>query len=150
MSELTIKVKQLPESEGLPLPERMTTGSSGFDLYAAVGNPVTIEAGDTKMVPTGLVFMIPENYEVQIRPRSGLAAKYSVTVLNSPGTVDADYRGEVKVILINHGKEPFTVQRGDRIAQAVPCSLPGSVSIERVSETEETGRDSGGFGHTGR
>lgn len=135
-----------------PNPEFATEGSSGFDLRANLENPYTLEGGKFATIPTGLFFEIPQHFEIQIRARSGLAAKYGVTVLNAPGTVDADYRGEVKVILINHGQDPFIINHGDRIAQAVIVSVLGYniISLNQTSEiSDNTQRSSGGFGSTG-
>ncbi len=135
-----------------PDPEYATTGSSGFDLRANLDSPVTVHPHGVRIIPTGLYFEIPENFEIQVRPRSGLAAKNGVTVLNTPGTVDADYRGEVKVILINHSDNAFVVNHGDRIAQAVIASVIGKnfVKLEKVNNIDEnTERGSGGFGSTG-
>ena len=136
-----------------PDPEYATSGSSGFDLRADLETPMVIEAGKVAIVPTGLFFEIPENFEIQVRPRSGLAAKNGVTVLNTPGTVDADYRGEVKVILINLGGEPFTINHGDRIAQGVLAAVTAKnyVAFVKLSSiSENTERGAGGFGSTGR
>jgi dUTP pyrophosphatase len=144
-----INVKRLPHGQNLPLPRRMTPGSSGCDIAAAVETPLELKPGERAIVPTGLIFAIPEGYEVQIRPRSGLAAKYGITVLNTPGTIDADYRGEVKIILINLGSVPFTINRGERIAQAVPASVASNCDFVEKAEVSETERGSGGFGHTG-
>jgi dUTP pyrophosphatase len=133
-------------------PEYATDGASGFDLRANLEESITIPSGRVAIVPTGLFFNIPPNFEIQIRPRSGLAAKNSVTVLNSPGTIDADYRGEVKVILINHGLDEFTINHGDRIAQAVMASVfaKNVVNLSKVDEiSNETERGTGGFGSTG-
>ncbi|NLW57110.1 MAG: dUTP diphosphatase [Firmicutes bacterium] len=143
-----VNVKQLAHARGLPLPGYMTEGAAGVDLLAAGEAEVTIPTGGYLMVPTGLEIALPEGYEGQIRPRSGLAAKFGVTVLNAPGTVDADYRGEIKVILVNHGQKPYRIQRGDRIAQLVVAPVS---KIQWVpSETLDlTTRGSGGFGHTG-
>lgn len=135
-----------------PNPEYATSGSSGFDLRANLTNPIEIPSGGIQIIPTGLFFELPENLEIQVRPRSGLAAKNGVTVLNTPGTVDSDYRGEVKVILINHGKETFTVENGDRIAQAVIASVIGNNIIELNNTSKisnDTIRASNGFGSTG-
>jgi dUTP pyrophosphatase len=135
-----------------PDPEYATSGSSGFDLRANLDSPVTVHPHGVRIIPTGLYFEIPENFEIQVRPRSGLAAKNGVTVLNSPGTVDADYRGEVKVILINHSDNAFVVNHGDRIAQAVIASVIGKnfIKLEKVDNIDEnTERGSGGFGSTG-
>jgi dUTP pyrophosphatase len=147
-----ILVKRLPHAEGLPLPKRMTPGSSGCDVAAAVpeGEDLVILKGGRALVPTGLVFETPEGFEVQVRPRSGLAAKNGVTVLNAPGTIDADYRGEVKVILVNLGDAVFTIKRGDRIAQLVPMRVAQDLDFEEASGVSETGRGEGGFGHTGK
>lgn len=135
-----------------PDPEYATAGSSGFDLRASLETSITLPAGNKTIVPTGLFFEIPDNFEIQIRPRSGLAAKNGVTVLNSPGTIDADYRGEIKVILINHGHEPFQINNGDRIAQAVIASVISKnfiklTKVENISS--DTERGAGGFGSTG-
>ena len=135
-----------------PNPEYATSGSSGFDLRANLETPLEIPSGSVAVVPTGLFFELPENFEIQVRPRSGLAAKNGVTVLNTPGTVDSDYRGEIKVILINHGKETFTIQNGDRIAQAVIASVINNkiFNFNQVQEvSDDTKRSSGGFGSTG-
>jgi dUTP pyrophosphatase len=127
----------------------MTLHASGADIAAAIDNDVVIAPMGRAMIPTGLVFEIPPGYEVQVRPRSGLAAKHCVTVLNSPGTIDADYRGEVKVILINLGQEAFTVKRGDRIAQVVPAAVAREIDFVESKEVSATKRGEGGFGHTG-
>jgi len=134
-------------------PEYATVGSSGFDFRADLSDDVEIESGSVAIIPTGLYFETPPNFEIQVRPRSGLAVKNGVTVLNTPGTVDADYRGEVKVILINHGKETFTVKHGDRIAQGVIATVISKniVNLKKIEEiTTETERGSGGFGSTGK
>ncbi|MBD3317814.1 MAG: dUTP diphosphatase [Chitinivibrionales bacterium] len=144
-----IRIKRLPHGESLPLPQRMTAGSSGCDLAAAIDKSLHLEPGNRVVIPTGFSFEIPNGYEVQVRPRSGLAAKHGVTVLNAPGTVDADYRGEVKVILINFGTEPYTIKRGDRIAQAVACAVASELSYTEECTLSETRRGDGGFGHTG-
>jgi dUTP pyrophosphatase len=136
-----------------PDPEYATSGSSGFDLRANLKNPITISAGAREIVPTGLFFELPENFEIQVRPRSGLAAKNGVTVLNTPGTIDADYRGEIKVIIINLGQEPFTINHGDRIAQAVVSNVTAKniINLNRVVKiSENTERGTGGFGSTGK
>jgi dUTP pyrophosphatase len=148
----SIFVKRLPHAEGLPLPKRMTPGSSGCDVSAAVpeGEEMIIPQGGRMLVPTGLVFEIPEGFEVQVRPRSGLAAKNGVTVLNAPGTIDADYRGEVKVILVNLGDSAFTIKRGDRIAQLVPMRVAQDLSFEESAGVNDTARGDGGFGYTGK
>lgn len=133
-------------------PAYATNGSSGFDLRANLEGPIKIGVGKRAIVPTGLFFEIPENFEIQVRPRSGLAAKNGVTVLNTPGTVDADYRGEVKVILINLGEEDFVIQHGDRIAQAVLCPVAALNIVDMIKiddVTTDTDRGAGGFGSTG-
>ncbi|QDZ12351.1 dUTP diphosphatase [Devosia ginsengisoli] len=148
---VSIGLVWLAHGEGLPLPRQQTPGAAGLDLAAALGpdEVVEIAPGAVAMIPTGLTIALPEGYEAQIRPRSGLAAKHGVTVLNSPGTVDADYRGEVKVLLINHGPAPFVVRRGERIAQMVVA--PVSRVIFRERETlDATERGTGGHGSTGR
>jgi dUTP pyrophosphatase len=146
----TIAVRRLPHAEGLPLPAYETTGSAGMDLRAAVpeAEPMVIKPGARAMVPTGMCWAIPQGFEVQIRPRSGLAAKAGVTCLNTPGTIDSDYRGEVKVILINLGEEDFTICRGDRIAQMVAAPVAQAAWME-VDDLDETARGAGGFGSTG-
>ena len=146
---ISIKTVVMAHAEGLPLPAYESEGAAGADLRAAVDAPLTIPPGGTAMVPTGLTVALPQGYEMQVRPRSGLAARHAVTVLNSPGTVDADYRGEVKVILINHGTEAFVVERGDRVAQAVvaPVTLAEYAKAETLPSTT---RGEGGFGSTGR
>jgi len=143
-----IQLKRLPGNEDIPLPQKMSEWAAGFDLHAAVAEPVTLAPGERALIPTGFAMAMPRELEAQIRPRSGLAYKHGITCLNSPGTIDADYRGEVKVLLINHGREPFTIRRGERIAQMVFQVVP-QVRIEEVAELSETVRGEGGFGHTG-
>ncbi|MGE3303592.1 MAG: dUTP diphosphatase [Hyphomonadaceae bacterium] len=148
---VAIRLKRLPHAEGLPLPAYETAHAAGMDLRAAVpaGAPVTLAPGERAMVPTGLSIALPEGFEAQARPRSGLAAKHGVTCLNAPGTIDADYRGELKVILINHGQEPFVIRRGERIAQLVVAPVTRAEWVE-VDALDETARGDGGFGSTGR
>lgn len=148
---IVVDVRQLPHGEGLPLPAYQSSDAAGLDLLAAVpeDKPVALAPGAYAMIPTGLVIALPSGFEAQVRPRSGLAAKHGVTVLNSPGTVDADYRGEVCVLLINHGKEPFTIRRGERIAQMVIAPVVQAQLAVAASLTS-TARGSGGFGSTGR
>lgn len=134
--------------EGAIIPEYKTSGAAGADVCAFLSEPVVIKSGEFSMIPTGLSFAIPEGYEIQVRPRSGLAAKNGVTVLNTPGTIDSDYRGEVKVILINHGKDAFTVNNGDRIAQLIVAPVTQGV-FEKTDELDSTERGEGGFGSTG-
>jgi len=135
----------------LPLPRYMTEHSSGMDLFASIDTDVIIQPGGYALIPTGIKIEIPTGYEAQIRPRSGLAYKYGVTILNSPGTVDSDYRGEIKVIMINHGGEPFKVKKGMRIAQLVITRVVHAEieEVEMAEELNETNRSEGGFGHTG-
>ena len=146
-----IPIKRLPHGEGIDLPAYETPGSAGMDLRAALPEdaPMTLKPGARDLVPTGLAFALPVGFEAQIRPRSGLAAKNGVTCLNTPGTIDSDYRGEVKVILINLGAEDFVIRRGDRIAQAVIAPVI-QASWTEVAELDETARGAGGFGSTGR
>jgi dUTP pyrophosphatase len=145
-----VKVRRLAYSDGLDLPSYQTRDAAGLDLIAAIAAdaPITLRTGMRAMVPTGLIIELPRGHEAQIRPRSGLAAKHGVTVLNSPGTIDADYRGEVSVILINHGPSPFTIKRGDRIAQMVIAPVVQAKLVETVA-LSKTKRGSGGFGSTG-
>ncbi len=131
-----------------PLPEYATSGSSGLDLRAFLSESIIIEPSERKLVPTGIMLELPVDMEGQVRPRSGLAVKDGVTCLNSPGTIDSDYRGEIKVLLINFGKEPFTINNNDRIAQLV-ISKVEKIEFEEISELKETLRNEGGFGHTG-
>lgn len=147
---LTINVQQLPHASGLPLPAYQTEQAAGLDLVAAVpiGKPLVLRKGASALVPTGLVLELPEGLEGQVRPRSGLALKHGVTVLNAPGTIDADYRGEVGVLLVNHGSKPFKVTRGERIAQLVVAPV-ARVTLVSVTRTTETERGAGGFGSTG-
>ncbi len=151
MSADKVEVLQLPHGAGLPLPAYQTAHAAGLDLVAAVAEdaPVVLEPGRYAMVPTGLSIALPEGFEAQVRPRSGLAAKHGVTVLNAPGTIDADYRGEVAVLLINHGGAPFTIRRSERIAQLIiaPVARAELVPVDVLSSTE---RGAGGFGSTGR
>lgn len=147
--ELDVLLEILGHASDLPLPSRATSGSSGVDLTAAVESEIVLEPGTSELIPTGLKVSIPYGYEWQIRPRSGNALKHGVTVLNTPGTIDSDYRGEVKIILANLGRLPFKVKRGDRIAQAVlsPVIYPRFRIVDRVPETK---RGEGGFGHSGK
>jgi dUTP pyrophosphatase len=144
---MKVLVQRLPHAEGLPLPAYATEGAAGMDLLAACD--VTIPPGGRALVPTGLCIALPEGFEMQVRPRSGLALKHGVTVLNAPGTVDSDYRGEVGVILFNTGAEPFAITRGERIAQAVFAPVTRA-AWEEVVVLPETRRGTGGFGSTGR
>jgi dUTP pyrophosphatase len=143
-----IAVRRLPHGEGLPLPDYATEGSAGLDLLAAVADPVTLQPSARALIPTGLTLALPQGYEGQVRPRSGLALKHGLTVLNSPGTIDADYRGEVQVILINLGEEPVTIARGMRIAQLVLAPVTRAALAE-ARELPSSARGGGGFGSTG-
>ena len=147
-SPITVRIKRAPGASDLPLPLRMTADAAGFDLPAAVSEPVTLAPGERRLIPCGFHMALPPGYEAQVRPRSGLASKHGVTLVNSPGTIDADYRGEVHVPLINHGDAPFTVERGMRIAQMVVLPVP-PVQFVEVDELDQTDRGQRGFGHTG-
>ncbi|NIJ08221.1 dUTP pyrophosphatase [Sphingomonas vulcanisoli] len=146
-TEIAIRLVRLPHGEGLPLPVYATEHAAGMDVVSA--EDLTLAPGARHAVATGLSIAIPEGYEVQVRPRSGLALKYGITCLNTPGTIDADYRGEVKVILANLGSEPFAIKRGERIAQLVPAAVQRA-RWDEVEVLDETARGSGGFGSTGR
>lgn len=146
--QVCIQVERLPGAEDLPLPQYQTEHASGMDLHAAVGQPLVLQPRQTALVPTGLRIAIPPGYEAQIRPRSGLALNHGITLLNSPGTIDADYRGPLAVILHNSGDKPFTINRGDRIAQMVIASVCRA-RLEVVPALDDTRRGPGGFGHTG-
>ena len=148
-ASLPIQIARLPGSEGLPLPARATPGSSGYDLHAAVEGDVVIVPGERLLIPTGFSIAVPVGYEAQVRPRSGLALAHGIVLPNAPGTIDADYRGELKVIVMNAGETSFTVRRGDRIAQLVIAPVV-SAEWEEVPVLGVTDRGSGGFGHSGR
>ncbi len=137
-----------PHHSELPAPRRATEGSAGYDIFAACDESVVIKPGDVKIIPSGFKLAVPCGHEVQVRPRSGLALNNRIGVLNSPGTIDSDYRGEVGVILYNFGSEEFVVRRGDRIAQFVICKLPDACLVE-LDQLDDTKRGDGGFGHTG-
>lgn len=143
---VSVRIRRLPHGDSLPLPAYATPGAAGMDVVAA--EDITLAPGARHAVATGFSLAIPEGYEIQVRPRSGLALKHGITVPNTPGTIDSDYRGELKVILINHGAEPFPIHRGDRIAQLVlaPVTL---AAWQEVAELDETARGAGGFGSTG-
>ncbi|WP_202916121.1 dUTP diphosphatase [Paenibacillus mesophilus] len=143
-----VKLKRLPGCEDVNIPQKMSALASGFDLYAAVSEPVTLQPGERALIPTGVAIAMPNELEAQIRPRSGLALKHGITCLNTPGTIDADYRGEIKVLLINLGQSAFTIERNERIAQMVFQVVP-AVTLEEVADLDETVRGAGGFGHTG-
>lgn len=143
-----VQIMRLSGNEDIALPQKMSEAASGFDLHAAVREPVVLQPGERQLIPTGFALSMPSELEAQIRPRSGLAYKHGITTLNSPGTIDADYRGEVKVLLINHGQVSFTIQRNERIAQMVFQLVP-VIELAVVTELTDTKRGSGGFGHTG-
>jgi len=147
-ARVSILITRLPGARDLPLPTRATPGSAGFDLHAAVEDELVLAPGDRALVPTGFAIAVPPGHEAQVRPRSGLALRHGIVLPNAPGTIDADYRGEVRVIVMNAGEEPFRVKRGDRIAQLVvaPVSMASFREVDALPDTE---RGSGGFGHTG-
>ncbi len=147
IEEVPVSIARLPGTEDLPLPCYMTRQAAGMDLAAAVGADVTIHPGERALIPTGVVVALPEGYEAEIRPRSGLALRHGVTLVNAPGTIDADYRGEVGIIMINHGQAPFVVKRGDRVAQMVIHRVCRAV-WSAGGALSPTGRGDGGFGHT--
>lgn len=151
MSKISVSIKQLPHGEGMPLPAYQTPDAAGLDLLAAIPDdqPLTLSPGQRVLVPTGLVIALPAGFEAQVRPRSGLAARHGVTVLNAPGTIDADYRGEIAVLLINHGEAPFSIRRGERIAQMVVAPV-SQVELAATEALPATSRGAGGFGSTGR
>ena len=148
MSPLAVPIRRLPHGAGLPLPAYATTMSAGVDLLAAVTEPVVLEPGGRAAIPSGIAIALPPGYEAQVRPRSGLAMKHGITVLNSPGTIDADYRGEIGVILVNLGDAPFGIERGMRIAQMVVAPV-NTVAWREVDSLPGSGRGDGGFGSTG-
>jgi dUTP pyrophosphatase len=145
---VTIRITRLPGARGLPLPARATAGSAGFDLHAALERDLVLAPGDRALVPTGFAIAVPDGYEAQVRPRSGLALRHGLVLPNAPGTIDADYRGEVSVIVLNAGRDPITLRRGDRIAQMVIAPVSHARFVE-VESLDETARGAGGFGHTG-
>lgn len=144
---ITVRIKRTADSSDVPLPTKMTEHAAGFDLAAAVAEPTTLQPGDIRLIPCGFAMAIPHGYEAQVRPRSGLSSKHGVTMINAPGTIDSDYRGEVHVPLINHGRAPFTIERGMRIAQMLILPVPLAEIVE-VEELDETRRGKGGFGST--
>lgn len=149
MATVRIPLKRVRVAmQPLPLPQYMTAAAAGMDLLADVEAPLTVPPGQRSVVPTGIAIAIPSGYEAQIRPRSGLALRHGITLLNSPGTIDSDYRGEIQVILINLGQESFVVRRGDRIAQMIIAPV-ARAELHEVVDLDETGRGAGGFGHTG-
>jgi dUTP pyrophosphatase len=148
MDTVIVKVKRSDSNLDLRLPSYQSDGSSGLDLQAAVTEGIILQPGDIRLIPTGLSISLPEGYEAQIRPRSGLALQHGLGLVNSPGTIDSDYRGEIRVIAINWGKEPLTIKRGDRIAQIIISRVSRAI-IEEVRELDPTERGGGGFGHSG-
>lgn len=149
MERVKILIKRLREEPAVRLPAYMTEQSSGMDLYAFVEGKITLQPGERKLIPTGISMAIPEGFEGQVRPRSGLAIRHGIGVVNAPGTIDADYRGEIAILLINYGQEAFTVRNGDRIAQMIICRV-ARATWEEVDVLPSTARQEGGFGHTGR
>lgn len=149
MKRVTITLKRKEGCEDLPLPKYATAGSSGMDLVADVDGEVSLQPGEIRLISTGLYLSIPVGFEAQIRPRSGLALKHGISMVNTPGTIDSDYRGLLGIIMINHGKEPFTIRRGDRIAQMVIQEVVRA-ELALAEELDETARAGGGFGHTGK
>jgi dUTP diphosphatase len=149
VSAAVVGVVRLPEGEGLPLPAYMTAGAAGADVVAAVGADLVLAPGERALIPTGFALEVPDGLEVQVRPRSGLALRHGVTLLNSPGTIDSDYRGEVGVVLVNLGREPFTVRRGERIAQLVVAPVVRA-AFREAEALGASARGEGGFGSTGR
>jgi dUTP pyrophosphatase len=148
LERITVKVKRLHDIEGIPLPVYESQGSSGMDIRAAVKEHVLLKPGEIKRIPTGLAVSVPPGYEAQIRPRSGLALHHGIGMVNSPGTIDSDYRGEIGIIMINWGTEPFAIKSGDRIAQMV-FSRVYRADVVEVNDLDTTSRGHGGFGHTG-
>ncbi|BBB56601.1 deoxyuridine 5'-triphosphate nucleotidohydrolase [Candidatus Megaera polyxenophila] len=146
--KLSVKITKLQHAKDLSLPAYATSQSAGMDLLAAIFEPTVVKAGEIAIIPTGIAIALPEGFEAQIRPRSGLAAKFGITVLNTPGTIDADYRGEIKVILINHSSSDFVIERGMRIAQMVVARYE-HIILEEVQSLEDTSRGAKGFGSTG-
>ena len=147
--KVKVYLKKKDGCEDLPIPGYATPGSSGMDLLADVGGEVTLLPGEIKLISSGVYLSIPEGYEAEVRPRSGLALKHGISLVNTPGTIDSDYRGLVSIIMINHGKEPFKIKRGDRIAQMVIKEVVRA-EIEPAEDLDDTVRSHGGFGHTGR
>lgn len=148
MEQVKIYIKRIKKNHPVSLPQYMTEGSSGMDLFASLEGEVTLEPGERRLIPTGISVAIPEGFEGQIRPRSGLAIQRGIGIVNGPGTIDSDYRGEIGVLLINFGKEPFTIRNGERIAQMVISHVLRSIFVE-VDDLPPTQREEGGFGHTG-
>jgi dUTP pyrophosphatase len=145
---LKLQIKRLPGGEDIPLPQYETEGASGLDIRAAVKEQLILQPGEIKLVPTGLAVAVPQGYEGQIRPRSGLSLRHGIGMVNSPGTIDSDYRGEIGLVVVNWGREPFLIRRGDRIAQMVITAV-SKVEVVEVEDLESTPRGGGGFGHSG-
>ena len=148
METVEIRFKRLKGCRDIPLPKYETVGSSGMDLRASISGPILLNPGEIKLIPTGLIVSIPPGYEGQVRPRSGLALKHGIGLVNAPGTIDSDYRGEIRIIMINWGKSQFIIRRGDRIAQMVICRV-ARADIKLVDNLDSTVRGAGGFGHSG-
>lgn len=146
---MNVDIVLLPHAADIPLPEYATAHSAGIDLRAAITEAITLTPGERRLIPTGIAIALPPGFEAQVRPRSGLALKHGIGMVNAPGTIDADYRGEVGVLLINHGQQDFLISRGDRIAQLVIASYTRATWVQQVS-LDETERGTGGFGHTGK
>lgn len=149
MQKINVYLEQTLEGKDLPIPKYMSEQAAGMDLYACVNEPISLKKGEIKLIPTGIKIALPDGYEAQIRPRSGLALKHGISLVNTPGTIDADYRGEIKIIMINFGNEDFLVNRGERIAQMVINKIE-QVNWSIVDALEESARGAGGFGHTGK
>jgi len=149
LAKVSLPIKRLAHGKDIPLPKYMSAGAAGMDLYAACDKPIELEPMEIALIPTGISIAVPEGYEAQIRPRSGLASKHGLSLVNSPGTIDADYRGEIKLILINMGEKKVTIEKGQRAAQMVICPIVQAVTVE-VDSLEKTARGHGGFGHTGK
>ncbi len=146
---MRVRIARLPGARDLPLPARATRGAAGFDLHAAVEAPVVVAPRERALIPTGFAIAVPEGYEAQVRPRSGLALQHGIILPNAPGTIDSDYRGEVKIIVCNTGEKPFTIERGDRIAQLVIAPV-ARAEWKEVASLDVTERGEGGFGHSGK
>lgn len=149
MQKIKVYLEQTEEGKDLPIPKYMSEQAAGMDLYACVDEAVVLKKGEIKLVPTGIKIALPDGYEAQIRPRSGLALKHGISLVNTPGTIDADYRGEIKIIMINFGSEDFIINRGERIAQMVINKIE-QIKWDVVNALEESARGAGGFGHTGK
>jgi dUTP pyrophosphatase len=149
MASVNVDIVLLPHAADIPLPEYATAHSAGMDLRAAITEAISLTPGERRLIPTGIAIALPPGFEAQVRPRSGLALKHGIGMVNTPGTIDADYRGEVGVLLINHGQQDFLISRGDRIAQLVIASYTRATWVQQVS-LDETERGTGGFGHTGK